>query len=466
LLLFCSAACANKNHTNTGKENSDIDTTIIVKTSEVDSFPPGKIMPHVLCLADANQSYALYVPAKGNIKALPVIYFFDPHGDGSLPVGKYKSLADSFNYILIGSNNSKNGNEYSTSENIWNTLFEDTRQRLKIDKNRIYTCGFSGGGKVATYIGLKYPIVKGVIANGAGLQEITNAGDFNFSFTAITGEGDMNRTDLVAVNNYLDKTHARHRIIFFDGIHEWAPESVMNIAFAGFDFDAMEEKIIPVDNTLISRYNEGSKKRISEFVNKNNLVRAVEECKLSSNMLDGITGEVSWFKEEDSSISKDTAYKRQLEKEQDLEATETKIKEVFMHQFQAGDGNYWMKTIADMKGMAKAKTAEGAMYQRLQAYLSLAFYSISNQLVTAGKNADAAYFVDLYKKADPTNSEAWYLSAILDAREKNVRATKSDLSEAIANGFVDINRMKQQPEFQQLGLEFNLSEFENKIGKR
>ena len=465
MLLLFSTACANRNHTDNAKENFDIDTTIIEKTTVIDSFSPGKIIPHVVCKADATQSYAFYIPAKGKIEALPVIYLFDPHGDGSLPLGKYKSLADSYNFILIGSNNSKNGNDFSMAENIWNALINDTQKRIKIDKNRIYTCGFSGGAKVATYIALKYPFVKGVIASGAGLQEITNVDDFKFSFTAIAGEGDMNRSDLITINNDLDKTQARHRIILFDGIHEWAPESIMNIAFAGFDFDAMEEKMIPVNNTLVNQFIEGSKKRISEFMNKDNLVRAEEECKLSSNLLEGITGEVYWFKEKAASIEKEPDYYRQLEKEQDLEATETKIKEVFMHQFQTGDESYWVKTIEDVKNRARAKTPEGAMYERLQAYLSLAFYSISNQLITAGKNPDAAYIVDLYKKADPTNSEAWYLSAVLDARKNNAMATKSDLLKALANGFIDKNRLLHQPEFQQLGSTINLSEFENKINK-
>ena len=74
---------------------------------------------------------------------------------------------------------------------------------------------------------------------------LTDAGNFNFSFTAIAGEGDMNMTDLVAITNGLDKTQTRHRIIFFDGIHEWAPENTMNIAFAGLQLDAMQQKLIP-----------------------------------------------------------------------------------------------------------------------------------------------------------------------------------------------------------------------------
>ena len=47
---------------------------------------PGKVITHVVCKDDATQSYALYIPAKEDKETLPVIYFFDPHGDGSLSI--------------------------------------------------------------------------------------------------------------------------------------------------------------------------------------------------------------------------------------------------------------------------------------------------------------------------------------------------------------------------------------------
>ena len=104
------------------------------------------------------------------------------------------------------------------------------------------------------------------------------------------------------------------------------------------------------------------------------------------------------------------------------------------------------------------------MYQRLLAYLSLAFYSISNQLINANENKQAEYFVALYKKADPTNSEAWYFSAVLDARNNDAASTRSDLLQAVSNGFDDKDRMRQQPEFIQLSAQINLSAIESKIG--
>ncbi len=153
ILIFYAIACANKNPAETSGDNTK-DTTVVSNAETQDSFDVGKVIHHVICKTDAAQSYALYIPVKGNKEALPIIYFFDPHVDGSLPLNKYKALADAYDFILIGSNNSKNGNDWSITENIWHTLFDDTQKRLKINSNRIYTCGFSGGAKVASYVAL------------------------------------------------------------------------------------------------------------------------------------------------------------------------------------------------------------------------------------------------------------------------------------------------------------------------
>jgi hypothetical protein len=80
-------------------------------------------------------------------------------------------------------------------------------------------------------------------------------------------------------------------------------------------------------------------------------------------------------------------------------------------------------------------------------------------LIRSNQNDGAEYFVALYKMADPANSEAWYLSAIINARKNDGKSTEDDLLKAMANGFTDKSRMLQQPEFQSLHL--NFSKIEN-----
>ncbi len=465
LLMYCITACTYKTPAENGNSNTANDTVISSGTTSIDSFTAGKVIEHVVCKTDAAQSYALYIPAKGNNEVLPVIYFFDPHGNGALPLNKYKALADEYDFIFIGSNNSKNGNDFSTAENIFHALSGDVQTRLKINTSRIYTCGFSGGAKVAGYLALHHSEVKGVIANGAGLPDATSAGNFNFSFTAVTGEGDMNMTDLVAITNELDNTQTTHRIIFFDGKHEWAPENAMSIAFAGLQFDAMRTQLIQKDNAFISNYILESKNRVAEYTANNRLIKAEQECKLSISMLDGLTTEVNWFKTKDAAFAGNAAFQQQWQAQQNLLATEQQMKAAYTQQFQQGDINYWNKTITDLQIKAGAQTDEGAMYQRLLAYLSLAFYSISNQFINSNQNNEAQYFVGLYKMADATNSEAWYFSAILNARNNNAKAAESDLIKAVGFGFTDKDRMLQQPEFIKLASEINFAEIKSKMKK-
>jgi len=460
LVLLSIAGCAG----NSRSENIDIEDTsgTIAAPRSNDSLPAGKITT-IVCRNDASQTYALYIPANGMDETSAIIFFFDPHADGALPLKKYQHLADRYNFILAGSNNSKNGNDWSTTDNMWSNLFEDAQQRLTFDRHRIYACGFSGGAKVAGYIALRNPEIKAVIANGSGLPDGTSPGNFNFSFTAIAGEGDMNMTDLVSTTNDLDKTQTRHRIIFFKGKHEWAPEATMNLACEGLQLDAMRDKIIAKDDAFISDYVSASKKGVDESAKANDLLGAVQVCKLSISMLSNLTDETSWFSEKEASVKKTAAYQLQLSANEKLFNIEQSKKTEYSQAFQQGDLNYWARTIADLQSKSKPQTDEGAMYQRLLAYLSLAFYSITNQLINANQNKEAEYFVELYKKADPTNSEAWYFSAILDARNGSAVSTEADLLKAAENGFRDKDRMLRQSEFIKLSNQINLTAVESKM---
>jgi predicted peptidase len=179
IFFFYLTACANE-QTSTGESLIQTDTSpIVTKAFQPDSFPVKKLITNVVCRHDASQSYALYIPST---KTNAVIYFFDPHAAGALPLEKYKALADAYNFVLIGSNNSKNGNDLETTEKIWQTLFNDTRSRTALNIDRVYVCGFSGGAKAAGYLAMNHQEIKAVIAGGAGLPDGTAASNFNFSF--------------------------------------------------------------------------------------------------------------------------------------------------------------------------------------------------------------------------------------------------------------------------------------------
>src|SRR5688572_11257571 len=79
-------------------------------TGQEQPLTVGKVIDTVRCKSNEKQSYSLYLPKNYNRSiAWPVIFFYDPAARGSAPVKLYSSLAEKYQCILVGSNNSRNG---------------------------------------------------------------------------------------------------------------------------------------------------------------------------------------------------------------------------------------------------------------------------------------------------------------------------------------------------------------------
>ncbi|HSN10284.1 MAG TPA: hypothetical protein VLS85_14690, partial [Hanamia sp.] len=60
-------------------------------------------------------------------------------------------------------------------------------------------------------------------------------------------------------------------------------------------------------------------------------------------------------------------------------------------------------------------------------------------------------------------SEAWYFSAILNARNNYAKDATDDLLKAVSLGFDDKKRLEQQPEFYNNKIKIDLREIERKM---
>jgi hypothetical protein len=191
----------------------------------------GEVMDTIRVRSDRQESYALYLPPGYNTHSpCPVIYFFEPGGRGSLPLQMYKDLAGEYGFILISSNNCRNG-AFEVMAPIAGRLFEDTQSRFSIDTGHVYFSGFSGGSKLAFRLALKNPIVGAVIGCGAcypvaGMQK----NSINFIYSGIVGTCDMNYYAMNQNKNMLDNLGVPYYLIYFEGSHTWPPAPVFNEA--------------------------------------------------------------------------------------------------------------------------------------------------------------------------------------------------------------------------------------------
>ncbi len=219
-----------------------------------EDFPRGVLIEKVACQTDASQSYALYLPSGYTPqKKWPVIYAFDPDGQGNQPVALYKEAAEKYGYIVAGSYNSENGMQPVPLQTAIVSLLTDTRKRLSIDERRIYTTGFSGGARVATRVASSCGgCIAGVIACGAGFPpDIKPTAAVPFAFFATVGIDDFNYPELRRLDGLLSKLNLTHHTATFEGRHQWASSPLLVEAVEWMEIQAMRAGRRERDDKLI-----------------------------------------------------------------------------------------------------------------------------------------------------------------------------------------------------------------------
>jgi predicted esterase len=200
----------------------------------------GRILDPVICAADPTQTYVLYVPSSyTSERKWPVIFCFDASARGRMPVERLQAAAEQYGYLVAGSLNSRNG-PWTENAKAVQAMVRDVSAHFSVDPQRIYTTGVSGGARVATSLALS-GLAKGVIACAAGFPVLTNGipPKVPFVFFGTTGTEDFNYAELMRLDADLEQRQAVHRIVVFQGGHEWAPAALFTEAVEWLDLQAM-----------------------------------------------------------------------------------------------------------------------------------------------------------------------------------------------------------------------------------
>jgi hypothetical protein len=100
----------------------------------------------------AEESFELYVPdAYTGEKPFGLFVFVNPGGNGRL-MGQWKSIIDQHELIWIGPNNAGNDRQTPARMGLSIDAAYNMQKQYKIDPNRVYVCGVSGGGRVASML--------------------------------------------------------------------------------------------------------------------------------------------------------------------------------------------------------------------------------------------------------------------------------------------------------------------------
>ncbi len=222
---------------------------LAAQTAFAADLPAGQIIDRVTCAADASQSYALFVPSGYTpSRAWPVIFAFDPGGRGRTPVERYRAAAERYGYIVVGSNNSRNGS--TQIPEILATMTNDVASRLAVAPARVYLAGMSGGARVALGIALATNSVAGVIASSAGYPDSRVRKALPFPIFATAGTEDFNHLEMRRLDRELTTPH---RLAIFNGGHVWLSSELALEAVEWMELQAMKRALKPRDNAEIDR---------------------------------------------------------------------------------------------------------------------------------------------------------------------------------------------------------------------
>jgi len=222
------------------------------------SAPPekleaGKLIERVVTAANPEQSYALYLPSNYSPdRSWPVVFAFDPGAQGKIPVDQMKDAAERYGYIVLGSNNSRNGPWKPESEAA-DAMLQDAQKRFAVDLKRIYFAGFSGGARVASQLAQLCKCAAGVLLSGAGFSQHSQPlRETSFPVFSAVGLLDFNYSEVIPLQDKLEKAGYPHWLCAFNGQHQWAPPEVMDEALAWFRIQAMRNNREPPDEAFVT----------------------------------------------------------------------------------------------------------------------------------------------------------------------------------------------------------------------
>jgi predicted esterase len=419
-------------------------------------FPQGEIIEKVNCIANPEQSYALFLP-RGYTpeKRWPVLYAFDPLGRGSVPVKLFQEAAREFGFILVGSNNSRNGIELNA---IVETLWSDTHQRFAIDERRVYTTGFSGGARVASAIALNSRgTVAGVIAASGGPRPSFSALPVNqFTFFGTAGTEDFNFPEMQQLRRRMDEMGVTNRLVIFEGGHEWPTAEICGEALSWMELQAMKSGARAKDDRLIDKLLAAKSKTAHDYESSKQLYEAYLEYEALVGAFKGLR-DVNEFAADVDRLRNSKEVRTAIKSEKAEEADQASLLEklqTLMARLQ--DASTDAETMTGLKydfsnltkkSEGSKSNGERRVARRVLQSLLVQLYEEAFALKQKKNYASIPAKFELAALIKPKDPRVFYELAAAYARVGSKGRATTALGQAIERGFSDLARIEQNEDF-------------------
>jgi pimeloyl-ACP methyl ester carboxylesterase len=421
-----------------------------VKAPE-EKFNLGVVIDRVVSASDPTKSYALYLPTAYTIaRKFPVLYCFDPSARGTAPVTRFKDAAEKYGYIVVGSNNSRNGPQQLSE--IVRDLWADSHARLSIDDQRVYLAGFSGGARVAISVAFWLKDrVAGVIACGAGFpSEVPIGSPRSFVLFAVAGTEDFNNPEIQTVARKLEGSTPPVRLAVFEGGHAWLPPELATDALGWLEVQAMKSGIRERNPALIDEIFEQALSQASVAQAQGDRYRAYQRFAATAQDFSGLHDVVEVEKKaKDLSATKEI--KDGLKQEKKMEEEQNfRIQRIhtLIGAFEVADNNSESLVALrdELRGQREAAkgtepSVKRALARRVMGSLFIEFFELGNAAISRKEYQKAATYYFLCTEIQPDNARGFYhlarSHALAGSRSKALEALRT----AADKGFAGVQEL-------------------------
>ncbi len=414
------------------------------ETTEPNKLTAGTIISSQECRSNPGHTYAYYLPSSYNTeKQYPVIITFDAQARGYLSVSKFKNAAEKFGYIIVASNDARNG--LKDINPVINSLWEDVMGRFSIDQKRIYSAGFSGGARIAASVAIYKGGVKGVIGCAGGMPSVGQEIGKKFDFIGIVGLNDFNYQEMKTLDKAMTENDFTNQLLTFDGGHEWPPQEVLAKAIEWLDLMNMKKGELAIDDNLVRDYTASYADTINNALMKGENLKAYQFYNILLKDLDGLY-DISDYQKSYNALLKNPTIKEGLNLEKAEKEKEHNDQENILNNFKS---NSFAKIKEEINHLKK-NAAQSHVNKRLLGFIGMLSYLYTEQAVNSQNISAYNGFIDIYELVEPHNPDMECFKACQAMMESKKDLAMEHLQKAINYGFHDFRKLENIGYFQEL----------------
>jgi dienelactone hydrolase len=423
--------------------NSDNQTQNQDKKTEKNDFEVGQVVKAVECRTNPEHTYSYYLPSSYKIeKKHPLLIVFDAQARGQLAVTKFKAAAEQFGYIVVGSNNARNG--LRDINPVINSLWEDVMGRFSIDQKRVYTAGFSGGARIAASLAIYKGGIKGVIGCAGGMPSVGQEISKKFDFIGLIGLNDFNYQELRTLDKALTDNGFTNQLLTFEGGHHWPSPEVLSKAIQWLDLMNMKSGQIQIDDNLVRNYTTTYADTINQAIMTGKTYKAYQYYNILLKDLDGLY-DISEYKKSYNELLKNPEIKKSIELEKKEKEAELEKQELLLGYFKSNNFDQIKKEI---KGLKQNTTKH--LNNRLLGFIGMLSYLYTENAVNAQNQVAYNGFIEIYELVEPQNPDKECFKACQAMMENKKDLALQHLQTAISYGFHDFRKLQTIGYFEEL----------------